>query len=100
MDFEVLSPWAEADPVAVRGLVPRVADLNGKTIGLFSFFKAHAPFIMREVEKKLKERFPTAKFSHYQYPYHVKEVIDDPKFKESFQNWVKGVDTAVTGQGD
>ena len=100
MDYEVLSPWAEVDPVAAKGLMPRLTDLNGKTIGLFSFFKQHAPFIMREVERQLQERFPKAKFSHYQYPMHVKEVMNDDEHKPAFQEWVKGVDAAVTGQGD
>jgi hypothetical protein len=100
MDYEVLSPWAEVDPVAAKGLMPRVTDLNGKTIGLFAFFKQYAPAIMKEVERQLKERFPKAKFSHYQYPLHVKEVIDDEKYKPSFLDWLKGVDTVVSGQGD
>ncbi len=56
MDYEVLSPWAEVDPVAPRGLEPRVSDLNGKTIGLFSFFKDSGPPMMREIERQLKEK--------------------------------------------
>jgi hypothetical protein len=100
MDYEVLSPWAEVDPVPARGLLPRVTDLNGKTIGLFAFFKQHAPMVMQEVERQLKERFPKAKFSHYQYPKHVKEVLKDEQYLPSFQEWLKGVDTVVTGQGD
>ena len=100
MDYEVLSPWAEVDLVPPRAIQPRVADLNGKTIGLFAFFKQHAPSVMKEVERQLKERFPTAKFSHYHYPKHVKEVVEDDEYKASFEEWVNGVDTVVTGNGD
>ena len=100
MDYEVLSPWAEVDPVAQKGLQPRVTDLNGKTVGLFSFFKRHAPIMLREVERQLKERFPKAKFSHYQYPTNVHEVMEDNEFKASFEEWVKGIDTVLGGHGD
>jgi hypothetical protein len=55
---------------------------------------------MREVERQLKAKFPKAKFRHYQYPVHVKEVIDDERFKASFVEWVKGIDAAITGNGD
>ena len=100
MDYEVLSPWAEVDPVAPRGLSPRVTDLRGKTIGLYAFFKQWGPPIMREVEQQLKEKFPTAKFSHYHFPLHLEEVAKHTKYKASFEEWVKGVDTIVTGHGD
>ena len=100
MDYEVLSPWAEADPLPARGLMPRVTSLEGKTIGLYAFFKQHAPLIMREVERQLKEQFPTARFKHFQYPVHVKEVIQDENYRDSFKEFVQGVDTVITGNGD
>ncbi len=100
MDYEVLSPWGEVDPVAPRGLLPRVKDLNGKTIGLYSFFKVVGPPIMRELERQLKERFPTAKFTHYQYPKHVMEITEDPEYRDSFKEWVNSVDTVITGHSD
>jgi hypothetical protein len=100
MDYEVLSPWAEVEPIAPRGILPRVTDLSGKTIGLFAFFKQHGPFIMKEVEQKFKEKFPTAKFSHYYYPKHMKEIMEDDEYKASFEEWIKGVDTVVAGNSD
>ena len=41
--YEVLNPWAEVDPVSLRGLgAPRPTDLSGKTIGLFHNWKRAA----------------------------------------------------------
>ena len=99
-DYEVLSPWAEVEPVPPRALLPRVTDLNGKTIGLFSYFKQHGPAIMKEVERQLQERFPTAKFSQFQYPVQDVEILTDADYKDKFEEWVNGVDTVVTGHGD
>lgn len=100
MDYEVLRPWADVDPIEPRGIAPRVSDLDGKTIGLFAFFKEWGPVIMQEVERQMKEKFPKAKFSHYHYPEHVAEVVKDDNYKESFEKWVNEVDTVVTGHGD
>ena len=33
--YEVLNPWAESDPVPMRGISPRLDTMEGKTIGLF-----------------------------------------------------------------
>ena len=30
--YEVLSPWAEADPIPLRGISPRLTDLKDKKI--------------------------------------------------------------------
>jgi hypothetical protein len=100
MDYEVLNPWAEVDPVQPRPLNPRVTSLEGKTIGLYSFFKQHAPFIMKEVEQQLQQRFPTAKFKHFQYPVHVVEIMQDDDYKADFEEFVRSVDTVITGNGD
>jgi hypothetical protein len=62
--YEVLSPWAEVDPITFRGLTaPRLTDLAGKKIGLLASTKPISRRIMTVVEAKLKERFPTANLS-------------------------------------
>ena len=33
--YEVLSPWADADAVSLKGISERVTGLGGKKIGLF-----------------------------------------------------------------
>ena len=102
-EYEVLSPWAEVDPMPLRGIQPRVADLAGKTIGLFANAKGRSRPMLQVVEQKLKERFPTAKFSWY-VPREVNRYnvvqIENEKNKPVFEEWVKGVDTVVTAVGD
>jgi hypothetical protein len=100
MNYEVFSPWAEVDEVVSGGLQPRVTDLNKKTIGLFSFFKEHGPMILREVERQLKEKFPEAKFSHFQYPKDCVDIADDDEYRTLLEKWLKGVDTVLSGHGD
>ena len=42
--YEVLSPWAEADPIPIKGLAPRLDKIDGKKIGLP---KNWAPLVKR-----------------------------------------------------
>jgi len=97
--YEVLNPWAEADPIPSRGISPRVTDLTGRTIGLFSdTFKVASKPVLTVVEEKLKERFPTSKFSWFETNYNLE--ITETEEKASFEEWVKGVDAVVTAVGD
>ena len=96
--YEVLSPWAEVDYVPLRGLSARLADFTGKKIGLFLNSKIAARPMQDTVEKKLKERFPTLKFSRFvRIPnVSVAETEELAKFKE----WVKEVDAVILTHGD
>ena len=97
--YEVLNPWAEADPIPLRGISPRVADLTGKTIGLFNYnFKVVSRPILAVVEQRLEERFPTARFSWFEFGDNI--VVTETKHKASFEEWVKGVDTVIAAVGD
>ena len=97
--YEVLNPWAEADPIPLRGISPRVADLTGKTIGLLcDTFKVASLPMLSVVEEKLKERFPTARFSWFEFGDNI--VVTETKHKASFEEWVKGVDTVIAAVGD
>jgi hypothetical protein len=98
-EYEVFSPWAEADPIPPRGISPRVESLAGKTIGLFRNSKRAALPIMKVVEKRLKEEFPTAKFTEFAN-LRPNEVIIEQDAKERFEDWLKGVDAVVTAFGD
>jgi hypothetical protein len=97
--YEVLSPWAEVDPIPVRGISPRVDTLAGKKIGLFANFKRAAIPIKNEVEKRLKERFPDAEFVLF---HSTSPNVDESQTqnKEKFEAWARGVDAAVAMVAD
>jgi len=97
--YEVLSPWAEADPIPLRGISPRLTDLSGKTVGLFaSERKVASRPVLTVVEQKLRERFPTLKFSWFLCNHSIK--VTETEDKARFEEWIKGVDTAVAAVGD
>ena len=97
--YEVLSPWAEVDPIPLRGISPRVTNLTGKKIGLFRNFKRAARPILTVVESKVKERFPTAEFSWFDST--AANVLEtETENKKKFEEWAKGVDAVVAAVGD
>jgi hypothetical protein len=98
--YEVLSPWAEVDPVVLRGLrAERPAELKGKKIGLFHMWKRASKPILTALEKRLKEKFPTAQFSWY-----AESEINTPEIESGnvakYEAWLKGVDTVIFTYGD
>lgn len=98
IEYEVFNPWAEVDPTPLRGIVPRLAELAGKTVGLFANDKVAARPIMTVVERKLKERFPSLKFSWFLCDEN--RNVMETKDKERLKEWVKGIDAAVVAVGD
>jgi hypothetical protein len=96
--FEVLNPWAEVDLLPLRGISPRLTDLNYKTIGLFTNHKPAASPILDKVEEKLKERYPTLKFSRIHRQSNL--PIVETKDKDKFEEWLKGVDAVINAVGD
>ncbi|UCC17558.1 MAG: hypothetical protein JSU58_03140 [Dehalococcoidales bacterium] len=97
--YEVLSPWAVVDPIPLRGLAPRLDNLDGKTIGLFKNFKRAAGPILEVVEKELQARYPASKFIWFNS--NAANVLEtETENREEFQEWVKGIDAAVTSVGD
>ncbi len=99
MKYEVLSPWGEKDNVA-RGLQPRIANLENKTIGMFYYFFNSHVAILREIERQMKEKFPTLKFSYHQYTMETTEIEHDKTFRPAFEEWLKGVDTVISVYGN
>jgi len=97
--YEVLSPWAEADPIPQRGLAPRLTTLAGKKIGLLCNIKRAASPILAVVEKELKQRFPTSEVTLYKAQSMSASELE-PQNKEKFEEWIKGIDAAVLAVGD
>ncbi|OGN96211.1 MAG: hypothetical protein A2Y89_01540 [Chloroflexi bacterium RBG_13_51_18] len=97
--YEVLSPWAEADPVLLKGLAPRLDNLDGKKIGLLCNNKRAAPLILDAAEKLLKKKFPTAKFSRFfARSFSVSSLEKDREAE--FNTWLKEVDAVIASVGD
>jgi len=97
--YEVLSPWAEVDPIPVRGISPRVDTLGGKKIGLFANFKRAARPIQAVVERRLKERFPDCETSLFDSTLpNVTET--ETENKDRFTAWAKETDAVIAAVGD
>jgi hypothetical protein len=97
--YEVLSPWAEADPIPLKGLAPRLDKLDGKKIGLLCNNKRAAPLILNVTEKLLKEKFPTVTISRFNARSFSVSSLEKDREGE-FNDWIKGVDAVVAAVGD
>jgi hypothetical protein len=98
--YEVLSPWAEADAKPLRGISPRTTDLRAKTIGLFRNSKQAARPITAVLEKKLRERFPDSQISIYAADEQYRTLQMEGKNRTKFEDWLKQVDTVIAAVGD
>ena len=97
--YEVLSPWAEADPVPLTGLSPRIDRLDGKKIGLLQNSKRAAPRILDVTERLLKEKFPNIKISRF-IGKLFSVSAEEPDRLHEFEDWLKGVDAVIAAVGD
>jgi hypothetical protein len=97
--YEILSPWAEADPVPLSGISPRLEDMTGKKIGLFCNSKRAARLMLTSIENRLKERFPSVSTGWYDSTIPNVPEIESVN-KEKFIEWVKGVDAVILAVGD
>jgi hypothetical protein len=97
--YEVLSPWAEADPIPLKGLSPRLDNLAGKKLGLLCNNKRAAPVILDTAEKILKERYPDAVISRFNARTFSVSALERDR-KEEFDDWIKGVDALIAAVGD
>lgn len=106
MEYEVLSPRGDVDPIRQIALNPRVPDLNQATIGLFASFKQHWVLILDEIAKQIQERYPGARFTRFRYTKdlnsytQVAEVGKDDEIRPEFDEWAKGVDTVIVANAD
>jgi hypothetical protein len=99
IQFEALSPWADADPIPLRGISPRISTLAGKKIGLFVNPKRAAMPIAESITKRLKTMYPDVQtiVFHSTEP-NVNEI--ETKNKEKFTAWAKGIDAVIGIVGD
>lgn len=96
--YEVLSPWAEVDPVPLKGISPRLPDLRGKRIGLFHNDKVAGKPILDAVEAELRARFDGLTFARFGRSVSA-EVAQTPE-RSRYEQWVEEVDAVVLAVGD
>jgi hypothetical protein len=97
--YEVLSPWAEADPVPFRAINARIGGLSGRKIGLFCNTKRVAEPTLKVVEDRLRKKYGTATISWFYNTVPNETIIEQPGKKE-FEDWLKGVDAVIAAYGD
>lgn len=97
--FEVLSPWADVDPIPLRGISPRIQSLAGKKIGLFVNPKRAAMPIAESIDKRLKTMYPDVQTIIFHDTEANVNVIETNN-KEKFTAWAKGLDAAIAVVGD
>jgi hypothetical protein len=97
--FEVFSPWADVDPIPLRGISPRIQNLAGKKIGLFVNPKRAAMPIAESIRKRLGAMYPDVQATIYHsVEANVNEI--ETKNKDRFTEWAKGIDAAIAVVGD
>ena len=97
--YEVLSPWAEVDPIPLRGISPRVDTLAGKKIGLFANYKRAALPIAQSIEKKLNTMFPESETRIY-HSTQWNVIESETENRDKVTAWAKGVDAVILDVGD
>ena len=97
--FEVLSPWAEADPIPLKGLSPRLDVLSGKKIGLLQNNKRAAEPVLNTIQTKLKERFPDIEFSRIKAnTFSISDL--EPERQQELVDWISSVDAVIAAVAD
>jgi hypothetical protein len=97
--FEALSPWADVDPIPLRGISPRIQSFAGKKIGLFVNPKRAAMPIAESIQKRLKTMYPDVQtILFHSTEANVNEI--ETKNKDKFTAWAKGLDAAIAVVGD
>jgi hypothetical protein len=96
--YEILSPWAEIDPVTVKGISPRLKEITGKTIGFFLNSKIAAEPMSDIIEEKLREKDSSLTFSRFVRIPNIS--MAETQDKEKYIEWLKGLDAIIYTHGD
>ncbi len=73
--LEVLNPRGEIEPPPVAGISPRVQKLDSKKIGLYDNGKAGFAEFLDEIERLLKEKYPTITVLRYNGAFDIGDVL-------------------------
>ncbi len=96
--YEVLNPWAEVDPMPLRGISPRPGNLDGKKIGLYHNDKRAAGPMLAVVASRLKQKYPTLTFKSFLRAPNL--AIYEMEEKAQYDEWLKDVDAVIFSHGD
>ena len=97
--FEVLSPWAEADPIPLIGLAPRLDSLAGKKIGLLRNNKRAGEAILKVAAARLQEKYPDVGFSWFRGNTFSVSHLEKKRLPE-FEDWINSVDAVLAAAAD
>lgn len=73
--IEVLNPRGEIESDEVYGISPRVPDLAGKTVGLYSNGKGGVTRFLDLVEGNIRQRYPTVTIKRYNGAFDVGDQL-------------------------
>ena len=90
--LRVLNPRGEIEAEPSQAVSPRVAELEGKRIGLYWNGKPDGDYFWDTIEALLNEKFPTATVVRYNGPGDLGEMSAEKLMNE--------VDTLMYGVGD
>ena len=97
-DYEVMSPWADIDPVPLMGLSTRLDGLEGKTVGFFMNSKIAAEPMADIIKEKLEEKYTSIKFSSFVRIPNIS--MEETPEKGKYNEWLKDLDAVVFMHGD
>lgn len=97
--YEVLNPWAEADPVPLKSLAPRLTQFSGKKIGLLRNSKRAGEPILNTAAKIIKDKFPDVEFTWFKGNTFSVSELEKNRLSE-FEDWIKGVDAVLAAAAD
>jgi hypothetical protein len=92
LEIEALNPRGEIEPKSTLAPAPRVKDLAGKRVGLYSNGKPGMDNFYAALEELLKKRYPTVTTSLMTGSF---EITD-----KDAQAWAPQIDTFVYAVGD
>lgn len=100
MMYDVLSPWAETDPLPLQGITPRLNAIQGKRIGLYANYKRAAAPIQDAVQAQLVERFGEAITLDRFHQAGSNDVGSSADEGPLFAKWLEGLDGVIVAVGD
>jgi hypothetical protein len=97
--YDVLSPWAETDPIPLSGITPRLDDVRGKRIGLYANYKRAAAPIQDAVQTELGRRYGSA-ITIERFQQAGSNDIGSSDEGAQFTRWLEEVDAVIVAVGD